>query len=102
MVVSLIIIAVFLYILTMEKSPNYAVFARSGVPSKVLIGATISQSVLLVVSGLIVATLFTVITAWIIPANVPMAFDIPVLGGVGVGLLVMAMIGGLIPMQIRC
>ncbi|HBF74626.1 MAG TPA: ABC transporter permease, partial [Lactobacillus sp.] len=45
------------------------------------------------------ATLFTVITAWIIPANVPMAFDIPVLGNVGVGLLVMAMIGGLIPIK---
>lgn len=99
MVISLIIIAVFLYILTMQKLPNYAVLRAQGVPSKVLVGATISQSVLLVVSGLIVATLFTIITAWIIPANVPMAFDIPVLGGVGVGLLVMAMIGGLIPIK---
>ncbi|WP_225046627.1 ABC transporter permease [Lacticaseibacillus kribbianus] len=99
MVISLIIIAVLLYILTMQKLPNYAVLRAQGIPSKVLVMATVSQSVLLVVSGLIIATLLTTATAFIIPASIPMAFDIPVLSAVGGGLLAMAMIGGLIPIK---
>ncbi|WP_230678610.1 ABC transporter permease [Lacticaseibacillus zhaodongensis] len=54
MVISLIIIAVFMYILTMQKLPNYAVLRAQGIPSRVLVGATVAQSVLLVVSGLII------------------------------------------------
>ena len=99
MVISLIIIAVFLYILTMQKLPNYAVLRAQGIPSKVLVMATVSQSVLLVISGLIIATILTTATAFAIPATVPMAFDIPVLSAVGAGLLLMAMIGGLIPIR---
>lgn len=99
MVISLIIIAVFLYILTLQKLPNYAVLRAQGVPSKMLVGATVSQSVLLVIGGLVVATALTVVTAWVIPSGVPIAFDVPALSGVGVGLIVMAMIGSLIPIR---
>ncbi|WP_257607276.1 ABC transporter permease [Weissella sagaensis] len=99
MVISLIIIAVFLYILTMQKIPNYAVLRAQGVPSKVLVKATISQSILLVICGLMIATGLTALTSVIMPASVPVAFDIPVLGGVGLGLLLMALIGSLIPVR---
>lgn len=99
MVISLIIIAVFLYILTMQKLPNYAVLRVQGIPSKVLVGATISQSVLLVLSGLAIGALLTAITAIMMPAAVPMAFDLTILGAVGVGLLIMALLGGLIPVR---
>jgi putative ABC transport system permease protein len=99
MVISLIIIAVFLYILTMQKLPNYAVLRVQGIPRKVLVGATISQSLLLVLSGLAIGAVLTAITAMMIPAVVPMAFDFTILGAVGIGLLVMALLGGLIPIK---
>ncbi|MCH5462868.1 ABC transporter permease [Lactobacillus sp. LC28-10] len=99
MIISLIIIAVFLYILTMQKLPNYAVLRAQGIPSRVLVSATISQSLLLVFSGLIIGTVLTVITGFIIPAQVPMAFDIPMLTAVGLGILIMALIGSLIPVR---
>ncbi|WP_125704192.1 FtsX-like permease family protein [Lacticaseibacillus daqingensis] len=99
MVISLIIIAVFLYILTMQKLPNYAVLRVQGIPSRVLVEATVAQSVLLVLSGLVGATALTALTAVMIPASVPMAFDVPLLAAVGLGLLVMALIGGLIPIR---
>lgn len=99
MVISLIIIAVFLYILTMQKLPNYAVLRVQGIPRKVLVGATISQSLLLVLSGLAIGAVLTAITAVMIPAVVPMAFDFAILGAVGIGLLVMALLGGLIPIK---
>lgn len=99
MIISLIIIAVFLYILTMQKLPNYAVLRAQGIPSRVLVSATISQSLILVASGLVIGTILTVITGFVIPAQVPMAFDIPMLAAVGLGILIMALIGSLIPVR---
>ncbi|MFD1392408.1 ABC transporter permease [Lacticaseibacillus jixianensis] len=99
MVISLIIIAVFLYILTMQKLPNYAVLRAQGIPSRVLVGATVAQSLLLVLSGMIIAAGLTALTALAMPAAVPMAFDIPILAAVGAGLLVMALLGSLIPIK---
>ncbi|GAX07620.1 antimicrobial peptide ABC transporter permease protein [Secundilactobacillus silagincola] len=99
MIISLIIIAVFLYILTMQKLPNYAVLRAQGIPSRVLVSATISQSLILVASGLVIGTILTVITGFVIPAQVPMAFDIPMLAAVGLGILIMALVGSLIPVR---
>ncbi len=99
MVISLVIIAVFLYILTMQKLPNYAVLRAQGIPSRMLVGATISQSLLLVISGLVLGALLTAVTALALPAAVPMAFDIPALAGVAAGLVVMAVLGALIPIK---
>ncbi|CUS25366.1 ABC superfamily ATP binding cassette transporter, membrane protein [Paucilactobacillus oligofermentans DSM 15707 = LMG 22743] len=97
--ISLIVIAVFLYILTMQKLPNYAVLRAQGIPSKILVGATVSQSLILVLSGLVISSILTIITAISMPSAVPMAFDIPILIVVGVGLMIMSLIGGLIPVR---
>ncbi|WP_288531741.1 ABC transporter permease [uncultured Secundilactobacillus sp.] len=99
MLISLIVIAVFLYILTMQKLPNYAVLRAQGIPSKMLVGATISQSLILAAAGLVLATALTVITALAMPASVPVAFDISILTAAGAGLLVMALLGSLIPIR---
>lgn len=99
MVISLIIIGVFLYILTLQKLPNYAVLRVQGIPRKVLVKTTIAQSVLLVTIGIVIGVGLTAITAVSLPPVVPMAFDIPVLSAVAAGLLVMSVIGGLIPIR---
>ncbi|MFC6175768.1 FtsX-like permease family protein [Companilactobacillus huachuanensis] len=100
MIISLIVIAVFLYILTIQKIQNYAVLRAQGIPSRTLVSATLSQSVILVVSGLIIATIFTAITAFVMPAAVPMSFNIPVLSAVGLGLVLTGLLGSLIPIKI--
>ncbi|MFD0898378.1 ABC transporter permease [Loigolactobacillus binensis] len=99
MIISLIVIAVFLYILTVQKLQNYAVLRAQGIPAKTLIGATIGQAVILVVSGLIIGTLLTAITAFGMPASVPMTFDIPILSAVAAGLVVTGVIGSLFPIR---
>lgn len=100
MIISLIVIAVFLYILTIQKIQNYAVLRAQGIPSKTLINATISQSIILVVGGLIIATVLTAATALIMPATVPMSFNIPILSAVGFGLILTGLLGSLIPIKI--
>ena len=99
MLISLIIIAVFLYILTIQKLPNYAVLRAQGIPTRLLVTATVAQSLILTVVGLVIATALTALTAVGMPASVPMAFDVPMLSAVGAGLLVMALLGSLIPIR---
>lgn len=101
MIISLIVIAVFLYILTIQKLQNYAVLRAQGIPTHVLVNATISQSLVLVISGLIIGTILTYLTALAIPANagVPMSFDIPMLTGVGFGIILTGILGSLIPIR---
>lgn len=98
-VISLIIIAVFLYILTMQKMHNLAVMRAQGIPSKTLVGATISQSIILVVVGVVIGLILMWITAQVLPAAVPMSFTPTIMASGTLGMLVMGIIGSLIPIR---
>ncbi|MBA1392415.1 ABC transporter permease [Lactobacillus sp. XV13L] len=98
-VISLIIIAVFLYILTIQKMHNYAVMRAQGIPSSTLVNATISQSVILVVCGVVLGLLALAATAKLLPAAVPMSFTPQIIVSGTVGLLLMGVIGSLIPVR---
>jgi putative ABC transport system permease protein len=99
MVISLIVIAIFLYILTIQKLPNYAVLRAQGIPSSVLVWSTLAQSLVLVISGVIIGSILTAGTAMVMPDAVPMAFDIPILSMMGGGLIITALLGGLLPIR---
>ncbi len=99
MIISLIVIAVFLYILTIQKLPNYAVLRAQGIPANVLVKTTISQSIILVVSGLIIGTILTILTALMIPTSVPMNFNLPILSLVALGLVLTSVLGAIIPIR---
>ena len=98
-VISLIIIAVFLYILTMQKMHNFAVMRAQGIPSKTLVNSTICQSIILVAAGVFFALIAIWITALVLPASVPMLLT-PTIMIVGtIGMLLMGIIGSLIPIR---
>lgn len=97
MVISLVIIAVFLYILTIQALPTYAVLRAQGIPSAVLVKNIISQSLILMAAGIAIGAVFTLITANLIPFGVPMAFNVPFLSMMAIGLLLMGLIGAAIP-----
>lgn len=100
MVIAMVVIAVFLYILTMQKLPNYAVLRAQGIPAKVLVKTTISQALLLVVGGLVIGAALTAVTVGALPVGVPMNFNMPLLGGVTAGILLTGVVGALIPVRI--
>lgn len=100
MIIAMVVIAVFLYILTMQKLPNYAVLRAQGIPAKVLVTTTVSQALVLVVGGLAVGAALTLATVWALPAGVPMSFNLPLLGGVTGGILLTGVIGALIPVKV--
>lgn len=100
MVIAMVVIAVFLYILTMQKLPNYAVLRAQGIPAGVLVKTTISQAMLLVIGGLVIGALLTAATVLALPVGVPMSFNLPLLGGVTAGILLTGVIGALIPVRL--
>lgn len=97
MVISLIVIAIFLYIITNQKLPNYAVLRAQGIPAKTLVINTISQSLILVISGILIGALLTYLTSIFIPASVPMTFNLPILSAVGLGLTLTSILGAILP-----
>lgn len=99
MVISLIIIAVFLYILTMQKLPNYAVLRAQGIPAARLVGATLAQAFLLMVSGAALALALTAVTGAVMPAGVPMLFNWPLLVGLALALVITGVLGALLPVR---
>lgn len=97
MIISLVIIAVFLYILTIQALPTYAVLRAQGIPAAVLVKTIISQSLILMAGGIVIGALLTFITANMIPFGVPISFNVPMLAGMSIGLLLMGVIGAAIP-----
>jgi len=100
MIIAMVVIAVFLYILTLQKLPNYAVLRAQGIPAKVLVTTTLSQAMLLVVGGLVLGAALTLATVLALPAGVPMGFNIPLLAGVTGGILLTGLVGALIPVKV--
>ena len=100
MVISLIVIAVFLYILTMQKLPEYAVLRAQGIPVSTLVKATFAEAILLMVVGVVISFAVTFLTALGIPKDVPMLINWPLTCLVGFSLVLLGTIGALLPVRI--
>lgn len=100
MVISLIIIAVFLYILTMQKMSHFAVLRAQGVPAKHLVSATLAQAVILVVVGDLGGILLTALTSLTLPTSVPILMNWPLIGGLSVVMIILGILGALLPVRL--
>lgn len=100
MVISLVIIAVFLYILTMQKIPNYAVLRAQGIPAKHLVSATLAQAGILMVFGIIGGVFLTWVTQLVMPTTVPILMIWPLIIGLGIILVILGMLGALLPVRL--
>ncbi|CAI2666306.1 putative ABC transporter permease [Apilactobacillus kunkeei] len=99
LLITLVVISIFLYVLTMQKIPYFAVLKVQGVSNGYLAMNVISNALILSIVGVVISGLLTFLTAISMPAAVPMTFDITLMGSVAVMVIVMSIIGGLIPMR---
>ncbi|TPR39005.1 ABC transporter permease [Apilactobacillus micheneri] len=99
LLITLFIIAIFLYVLTMQKIPFFAVMKIQGIANSYLIKNIVSQAVILSVIGVAISGGLTLITALLMPASVPMIFNTLLILGTALLLVVMAIIGSIIPMR---
>lgn len=99
MIISLAVIAVFLYILTMQKIPNYAVLRAQGIPAKYLVQSTIAHAAILMISGTVGGLILTVLTQVALPNGVPMLMNWKVVVALAVGLVALGMVGALLSVR---
>lgn len=99
LMISLIVIAIFLYILTMQKEAQYAVLRAQGIPAGFIVWSTIAQSVILMVSGVVIATILALITSLVMPSAVPFMIMWLQTMLLDLALLVVGIAGALLPVR---
>lgn len=92
-VISSVIVAIFLYVLTVQKISMFGVMKAQGIPSGYLARSVIAQTAILAAIGVAVGLGLTLLTGAFLPSAVPVAFDIPTMLIYGVVLIAVAILG---------
>lgn len=92
-VISSVIVAIFLYVLTVQKISMFGVMKAQGIPSGYLARSVIAQTFILAAIGVAVGFGLTLVTGLFLPSAVPVAFDIPTMAIYGAVLVVVAILG---------
>lgn len=91
--ISSVIVAIFLYVLTVQKISMFGVMKAQGISNGYLSRSVIAQTFLLAFIGVVVGFALTLISGEFLPSAVPVAFDIPTMIIYGVILIVVAILG---------
>ncbi|MDN7243303.1 ABC transporter permease [Planococcus sp. N028] len=92
-VISSVIVAIFLYVLTVQKISMFGVMKAQGIPSGYLARSVIAQTFILAAVGVVVGFILTLISGAFLPAAVPVAFDIFTMIIYGLILIAVAILG---------
>ncbi|MCG3087880.1 ABC transporter permease [Sporosarcina cyprini] len=92
-IISSVIVAIFLYVLTVQKISMFGVMKAQGISSFYLSRSVIAQTFLLAFVGVAIGLVLTLVTGAFLPAAVPVSFDIPTMLVYGAVLVVVAIAG---------
>ena len=98
--ISLIVVTIFLYILTIQKLPNLAVLRAQGIPNRYLVQNTFNETLLIMILAIGFGAVLTAVSAFFMPNSVPVYFDLPLMLGVAGGILETGLLGSFIPMWV--
>ena len=93
--ISAFILAIFLYVLTIQKVSIFGVMKAEGISSKYLASSVINQTLILAISGVVLGFILTVVTDLFLPAAVPVSFSYLDMFMYAVVLVVVAVLGAL-------
>lgn len=94
-VISAVILAIFLYVLTIQKVNIYGVMKAQGISSGYIANSVIAQTFLLSLAGVVLGLVFTMITRSFLPPAVPVAFHTLDLVTYAVVLIIVSILGAL-------
>lgn len=94
-VISMTVIGVFLYVITLQKINLFGVLKAQGFTNGDLAKVMISQTFILSAIGTIIGLIFTLITALVLPDIVPIKFEYSTLALYGAILIVVSLLGSL-------
>ncbi len=91
--ISAVIVAIFLYVLTVQKISMFGVMKAQGISNSYLSRSVIAQTFILAAIGVAVGFVLTLITGAFLPSAVPVAFDLVTMLIYGIVLIVVAIMG---------
>lgn len=91
--ISAVIVAIFLYVLTVQKISMFGVMKAQGISNCYLSRSVIAQTFLLAAVGIVVGFILTLITGTFLPSAVPVAFNLVTMSIYGFVLIVVAIMG---------
>ena len=91
--ISAVIVAIFLYVLTVQKISMFGVMKAQGISNSYLSRSVIAQTFILAAIGVAVGFVLTLITGAFLPSAVPVAFDLVTMLIYGLVLIVVAIMG---------
>jgi putative ABC transport system permease protein len=92
-VISSVIVAIFLYVLTVQKISMFGVMKAQGISNSYLSLSVVAQTFILAVVGVAVGFALTLISGAFLPSEVPVSFDIVTMLIYGLVLIVVAILG---------
>ncbi|MDB1709110.1 ABC transporter permease [Enterococcus entomosocium] len=92
-VIAAIVIGIFIYVLTMQKSEIFGVMKAQGISSRYIAFSVIAQTILLATSGVLIGGLATIGTALVLPAAVPFQINLLFFASISVMMILIAMLG---------
>lgn len=99
-IISMIIMTIFLYILTIQKLPNLAVLRAQGIPNRFLTRNTLFETGVIVLTAVVIGGGLAVMTLTLLPATVPVYISWPVTGLIALGLLLTGLLGTIVPIRL--
>lgn len=94
-IISATVIAIFLYVITLQKTNLFGVLKAQGFTNAYLAKVVLSQTFIIAVIGTIIGLVLTIITGFFLPDAVPIKFSIATLTVYGIVLIVVSLIGSL-------
>lgn len=98
-VVAAFVMAVFFYVLTLQKTPQFGLLKAIGASTRTLAASLIAQMLLLTVLAVAVAALITLGAVALLPAGLPFALTLPTLLGASGLLVVVAALSSLLSLR---
>ncbi len=92
-VISSVIVAIFLYVLTVQKISMFGVMKAQGISNRYLANSVVAQTFILAAIGVVVGFGLTWLTGAFLPAAVPVAFDLVTMVIYGLVLIAVAIVG---------
>ncbi|GAA3994743.1 ABC transporter permease [Deinococcus rubellus] len=98
-VVAAFVMAVFFYVLTLQKTPQFGLLKAIGASTRTLAGSLVAQMLLLTVVAVLIAALVTLGLVNLLPAGIPFTLTLPTLLAASALLIVVAALSSLLSLR---
>ncbi len=89
------VLAIFMYILTIQKKSMFGVLKAVGVPNKYIVQSVNMQIIVLTALGMIIGLAFTLLTGMLLSGKVPFAVQPVFFVSIAAGFMIFCIIGGI-------